>query len=140
MVANKSFEDLKQLLSYLAGEEFCYVTTTGRITGRPHRIEIWFGLNETTLYLMSGGRERSDWVKNMRRYPQVSVQIGKHTLAGLARLVRDPDEDPLARRLLATKYQEWEEGKEGQEMSEWARTALPVAIDLKGYDDEHASP
>src|SRR5215210_3089845 len=28
----------------LAEENFCYLTTTGRITGRPHEIEIWFAL------------------------------------------------------------------------------------------------
>ena len=26
----------------LAALDFCYVTTTGRTTGKPHRIEIWF--------------------------------------------------------------------------------------------------
>ena len=25
-----------------AGEQFCYLTTTGRVTGRPHEVEIWF--------------------------------------------------------------------------------------------------
>jgi hypothetical protein len=29
--------------------------------------------------------------------------------------------------MLAEKYQEW---KEGKTLSDWARTALPVAIDL----------
>jgi hypothetical protein len=38
----------------------------------------------------------------------------------------DP-EDRLARELLAAKYQGWEPGKP---LSAWARTALPVVIDL----------
>ena len=33
----------------------------------------------------------------------------------------------MARYLLAEKYQEWEDGKT---LSEWARTALPIAIDI----------
>ena len=53
--------------------QFCYLTTTGRITGRPHEIEIWFAFPpdpaSTTLYLMAGGRERSDWVKNLLQNP-----------------------------------------------------------------------
>jgi hypothetical protein len=33
----------------------------------------------------------------------------------------------MARHMLAEKYQGW---KEGQELSEWGRTALVVGIDL----------
>lgn len=32
-------------VSQLADETFRYLTTTGRISGRPHTIEIWFALN-----------------------------------------------------------------------------------------------
>src|SRR5947209_6898671 len=46
-----------------ADEQYCYLTTTGRVTGRPHRIEIWFGIDQDTLYMLSGGGERSDWLK-----------------------------------------------------------------------------
>ena len=49
----------------LDAESFCYVTTTGRRTGDPHRIEIWFAMTGDTIYLLSGGRGRSDWVCNM---------------------------------------------------------------------------
>lgn len=115
------------LLSKLAAKEFCYVTTTGRVTGKPHEIEIWFGVEGRTLYLLSGGADRSDWVKNMRAHPQVTVRIAKHTFGGTARVVNDEREDALARRLLAAKYQGW---REGRSLSDWARTALPAAIDL----------
>lgn len=114
-------------LSSLAGEEYCYLTTTGRVSGHPHAIEIWFGLRDNTLYLLSGGGDKSDWVKNLLKNPSVTVRIGKHTFTGTARLVKEKEEDTLARYLLAEKYQEWEAGKT---LSEWARTALPVAIDL----------
>lgn len=111
----------------LAGEEYCYVTTTGRVSGRPHRIEIWFGMQEKSLYLLSGGGEASDWVKNMRVDPAVTVEIGEHNFIARARFVSDEQEDLSARRLVAGKYQEW---REGQPFSEWARTALVVALDL----------
>jgi deazaflavin-dependent oxidoreductase (nitroreductase family) len=106
---------------------FCYVTTTGRRTGRPHTIEIWFGERDGRLYLLSGGGDRSDWVRNMRKEPRVSVHIGDEDRRGVARFVEDPDEDAGARRLLAAKYQSW---REGRPLSRWASTALVVAIDL----------
>ena len=112
----------------LAREEYCYLTTTGRVSGRPHEIEIWFGLEERTLYLLAGDHG-SDWVKNLRKNPSVTVRIGGQIFAGAARLVEEQHEDRLARHLVAEKYQEWEEGKT---LSQWARTALPVAIDLDG--------
>jgi hypothetical protein len=39
-------------LERLASQDVCYLKTTGRITGRPHRVEIWFALNGHTLYIL----------------------------------------------------------------------------------------
>ena len=61
------------------------------------------------------------------RIPQVTVRIKKHTFTGQARIVHDEKEDLMVRYMLAEKYQEWSEDKS---LSEWARTALPVAIDI----------
>ncbi|MBA3729003.1 MAG: nitroreductase family deazaflavin-dependent oxidoreductase [Actinobacteria bacterium] len=109
------------------GLPFCYVTTTGRRTGRAHTIEIWFASSGRSLYLLSGGGDQSDWVRNVRKNPGVRVRIGEETYDALARIVEDPAEDAMARLLLASKYQGW---REGQPLSSWARTALAVAIDL----------
>jgi len=111
----------------LAGEDFCYLTTVGRRTGKPHTIEIWFARENGTLYLLSGGGDSADWVRNLQRTPAVRVRIGSRTLAGRARAVTAPEEDALARRLLDAKYMGWTSGKR---LSSWARGSLPVAIDL----------
>jgi deazaflavin-dependent oxidoreductase (nitroreductase family) len=118
--------EMNSLLSTLAREDYCYLTTTGRVSGRPHEIEIWFGTENNILYLLSGS-EKSDWVKNLLKDPAVTVRIGKRTFTGTARMVKDKEEELRARYLIAEKYQEWEEGKT---LSQWARTALPIAIDL----------
>lgn len=116
-------------LSSLANEQFCYLTTTGRVTGRRHTIEIWFGLNERTLYMLSGNgpRQRADWVRNLVKTPAVLVRIGERQFAGTGRVVQDAEEDVLARRLLPEKYAP----KYSGDLSEWGRTALPVAVDLE---------
>ena len=119
--------DLPELLASLKDEEYCYLTTTGRVTGKPHEIEIWFGADKISLYLLSGGMDRSDWVKNLLKDWTVSVRIAEHTFTGIARLVKEEKEETMARYLLAEKYQEWESGRT---LSEWARTALVVAIDV----------
>ena len=110
---------------------FCYLTTTGRVSGRPHTIEIWFALHDRTLYLLSGGGDRSDWVRNLLAWPQVSVRIGRRdalALPGQARVVAPgSDEDDLARRLVTAKYQPGY----GGDLSDWRRSSLPVAVDLE---------
>jgi deazaflavin-dependent oxidoreductase (nitroreductase family) len=112
-------------LGALAGEDFCYLTTTGRVTGRPHTIEIWFALDGHTLYMLSDGRDGSDWVRNLQRAPEVTVRIADERFEGHARVVEEGEEDELARSLLIEKY----ESTPGS-LSNWRRTALPVAVDL----------
>jgi deazaflavin-dependent oxidoreductase (nitroreductase family) len=119
-------DDLKELLASLKDQDYCYFTTMGRVTGNPHEIEIWFGLNGGTLYLMSGDG-KSDWVKNLKKNPSVTVRIAKHTFTAAARIVDNEKEEMLARVMLADKYKERED--DGG-LSEWARTALPIAIDI----------
>jgi len=118
--------DLKELLASLKDTEYCYFTTTGRVTGNPHEIEIWFGLNDTTIYLMSGDG-KSDWVKNLQKDPSVTVRIAKHTFNASARIVKNESEQMLARIMLADKYKERED--DGS-LSEWAQTALVVGLDM----------
>ena len=107
-------------------EDFAYLTTRGRRTGRPHTIEIWFAASGGRVYMLSGGGDHSDWVRNLKAEPTVGLRIGSRTWMATARPVADPEEDAEARRLLAVKYQGWTPGRP---MSGWARTALSVAVD-----------
>lgn len=116
-------------LDSLANESFCYLTTTGRRSGRPHTIEIWFALKENTLYMLSGGRDKADWVKNIAQQPNVQVRIRDTVFQGSARIVRaaeDAQEDALAREIVYNKYT----ARGEDDLDDWARTSLPVAVDL----------
>ncbi|NLG23241.1 MAG: nitroreductase family deazaflavin-dependent oxidoreductase [Actinomycetales bacterium] len=104
---------------------FAYLTTTGRVSGRPHRIEIWFALDGQRVFLMSGGRDRSDWVKNLMVTPEATVEIAGVRRSGRAVVVgtESPD-DALARRLLVSKYQRRDE------LRDWGVRSLPVVIEV----------
>ncbi|TMC14996.1 MAG: nitroreductase family deazaflavin-dependent oxidoreductase [Chloroflexi bacterium] len=119
-------------LRELATEDFCYMTTRGRISGRPHTIEIWFALRGDTLYMLSGGLDRADWVRNSRSQPRVTVRIKDSVFQGLARSVRDAEEDAVARQLIAAKYPSTDE----EDLTDWYRDALPVAVDLEVEEAE----
>jgi len=112
----------------LAEEHYCYLTTTGRITGKPHEIEIWFSCRDNTLYLLSQGMDRSDWVKNLLKNPSVTVRIREQTFQATARLVEDKDEELAARNLHADKYNE---RKVNGSLNGWAKSALVVGIDIE---------
>jgi hypothetical protein len=77
--------------------------------------------------LLAGNREKSDWVRNLRRQPGVSIRIRDKTYTGTAVIVTDQVEDALARDLLLAKYQANYAGS----LVRWGREALPVAIDLE---------
>jgi deazaflavin-dependent oxidoreductase (nitroreductase family) len=111
----------------LANEDFAYLTTFGRKTGRAHRIEIWFAVEGPRLFLLSGGGDIADWVKNIRKNGGVRVQVGSRVVAARARIARRGAEDQKARELLDAKYMAWTPKKK---LSSWARGATPVVIDL----------
>ncbi|MBK7451079.1 MAG: nitroreductase family deazaflavin-dependent oxidoreductase [Anaerolineales bacterium] len=90
--------------------------------GNPHEIEIWFIVHENSLYIMSGNMERSDWVRNLLQETRVSIRIAGQTFPAVANLLDDKTVEQMIRMVMAVKYNEWE----GQDPSEWARTALVV--------------
>ena len=103
-----------------------HLTTVGRVTGRPHTIEIWFAQHGSTLYMLAGGGTRSDWVRNLTRTPGVRIRVGADEYDGMARLVSDPQEDRLARDTVHDKYATRFTG----ELARWRENALPIAVDL----------
>ena len=112
----------------LAALPFCYVTTTGRRTGKPHRIEIWFAAAEDerdTIFILAGGREQSDWVRNLVAEPACIVEVGAERFHGRGRVIEGGLDDETARRLVYEKY------REDDDLEEWRNEALPVAIDLR---------
>jgi deazaflavin-dependent oxidoreductase (nitroreductase family) len=114
----------------MAADDYCYLTTTGRRTGRPHRIEIWYAADGPTLYLLAGGGRSSDWVQNLVADPAVRVEIDGNEQPARARVLEGGDEAERARSLVFTKYAPRNNG----DLTGWREQALPVAIDLP--DDE----
>jgi deazaflavin-dependent oxidoreductase (nitroreductase family) len=103
--------------------EFAYLTTIGRRTGAPHRIEIWYRRIGDVVWFLSGGRDESDWVQNVLANPAVSIEIGDETVTGTAFV--DDQDAPDARRALAARYQGW---REGQALSDWATGSMAVGV------------
>jgi deazaflavin-dependent oxidoreductase (nitroreductase family) len=118
--------ETRNWLDRWAGEPYAYLTTTGRRTGQPHRIEIWFAAAGGRMYLLSGGRDRSDWVRNIQAHPRVTVELGDETLRGVASIVEPgASDDQRARELLVEKY-----ASPADDLADWKRRSLPVVINF----------
>lgn len=95
-----------------AVEQYLYLTTTGRKTGLPREIEIWFTELAGRYYLIAEHRARAQWVRNIQHQPQVSFRVGAQNYTGTSRVVDEAQERPLWRRVRAlsdSKYG-WNEG------------------------------
>jgi len=92
--------------------EFLYLTTTGRKTGEPREIEIWFVEHEGRYYLVSENRERSQWVQNIQHDPRITFWVEGKTYQGMGRAIDREKETKLAETvsaLMDAKYS-WSEG------------------------------
>jgi deazaflavin-dependent oxidoreductase (nitroreductase family) len=94
-------------LAQHADDDCCDVTTIGRRSGNPHEIEIWFGVIDDTMYLISGNGPSADWYQNALADSHVTVRLNGETHDGVARDVTDSDERRRVGDLMGTKYP-WE--------------------------------
>jgi hypothetical protein len=95
--------DLAPRLAASAERSTCRITTRGRKSGRPHTVTIWFLVDGATLYLGTLNAKR-DWVRNLEKDPDVTLDLGDVRVRGRATTVRDPAVDAHVRELLARKY------------------------------------
>jgi deazaflavin-dependent oxidoreductase (nitroreductase family) len=111
----------------LDAEVVCHLTTKGRVTGRPHGIEIWFTAVGDSLYLISGEGSDSDWVQNLRADPAATVRVGEETIPVVGRVPVHPGEErTVAVDRFHAKYARQVTGTR----DEWHRTAFIVALDI----------
>ena len=90
---------------------YLYLTTTGRVTGRPREIELWFTEHDRRFYLVAE-RESANWVRNILSRPQVKARVGDAEFNAAARVVREDREPRLAavvKTLFHAKYG-WSDG------------------------------
>jgi deazaflavin-dependent oxidoreductase (nitroreductase family) len=110
--------------------ECCYVTTAGRRTGRRHEIEIWFGLVDETMYLISGNGPTADWFQNLQADPVVTVRLDDELRQGRARVVTDPDERRRVGDVMGAKYVWGGDPSIGLTYSSWCYDVPAAAIEF----------
>jgi deazaflavin-dependent oxidoreductase (nitroreductase family) len=82
--------------------EFLYLTTTGRRSGQPRRIEIWFTRHAGRDYVIAETGRTAHWVRNLIADPRVRWRVGRRTRRGRARVL-NPVTDAALRRVVQAR-------------------------------------
>lgn len=94
-------------MTELEREQYLYLSTRGRKSGRLREIEIWFTEREGRFYIIAE-HETSNWLRNLLANPEVQVRVGGRSFSGRARVL-----DPQTDARLRTAVQQLSQGKYG---------------------------
>ena len=95
----------------LEREQYLYLTTLGRNSGKRREIEIWFTHRAGRFYVIAE-HNTSHWLQNLRANPQVQVRVGGDGFAAKARVLtaeNDADLRSAVQQLSDRKYG-WSDG------------------------------
>lgn len=113
-------------LGEVGSAKFIHLTSTGRKTGKPHTVELWFVVNDGRVYLSHEGEE-TDWMRNIKKNPKIIFEIGEKDFTGTARYLNDPENEAwTAKVALYEKYY----GKASKEaIEDWFSLSKLILID-----------
>jgi len=92
----------KQIRDELQKNQWIDITTTGRKSGRPSRIEIAYQIIDGTFYI-SGTPGKRDWYANLVANPEFTIHLKKDVKADVPARAR-PITDPAERRAVLTPF------------------------------------
>lgn len=96
----------RRLATALARSETVDITTIGRRSGRPRRIEIWM-FHFEDLFVVTGTPGRRDWMANVLAHPRVTVHVHhpeRFDIVATATLIED---DGFRRRFFSARRPAW---------------------------------
>ena len=90
-------------LEALASHQTIQITTTGRRTGKPRRVEIWW-FHVDGRFIITGTPGRRDWLANLYADPKLTVHVRGSEIAATASPVRDAT---FRRRVFTRPQTQW---------------------------------
>ena len=104
------------------------ITTTGRRTGQPRRIEIWFHYQDGRI-LITGSPGARGWYANMSANPDFTWHF-KQSIVRDVPAVATPITDEGERRAVFARMMELEERMAHVQVDDWAKRSPLVEIGL----------
>ncbi len=108
----------------------CDITTTGRISGQPRRIEIWYFMIAGQVYL-TGTPGRRDWYANLLANPRLIFHVKEHASVDLPAFAV-PVTDPVQRRRIMAEVLRQNSWFSSQQYSleDWVAGSPLVALEF----------
>lgn len=104
----------------------CDITTTGRKSGKPRRIEIWYFVLDGQVYI-SGTPGARDWYANLQAEPAFTFHVKEGATADLAARAT-PILDPAERRRIMTRIKAAHSYFAGDDLEQWVAGSPLVAV------------
>lgn len=104
------------------------ITTIGRKSGQPRRIEIWFHNVEGTLYITGLPGSKRDWYANMVANPSITFHLKDSIEADLAATVRPITEAAERREVLIKVVSKLE--RHEADLEKWIEGSPLVEVQL----------
>lgn len=117
-----------QIRNALEKDRVIDITTIGRRTGQPHRIEIWFHNINGSLYITGRPGRKRDWYRNMVAHPDFTFHLKKSAQADIpatATPITDPAKRHEVLAAILTKLDN------EASLDEWVQGSPLVAVTLK---------
>jgi deazaflavin-dependent oxidoreductase (nitroreductase family) len=111
----------------LARDRVIDITTTGRRSGRPRRIELWFHNLDGTIYL-TGSPGKRDWYANLRAHPEFTFHLKRSVQADLPAQAT-PILDEAARRAILARIVP--DVGQGGELEAWVARSPLVEVTFR---------
>jgi deazaflavin-dependent oxidoreductase (nitroreductase family) len=86
------------------------ITTTGRTSGQPRRIEIWM-LDIDGRFFITGTPGRRDWLANLRAHPELTVHLKRRAHLDLPAHAEPVTDDATRRLVLDHLSARWYRGQ-----------------------------
>ena len=98
-------------INKLASEQYLYLTTRGRRSGRAREIEIWFTHRDGRFYVIAE-YPTSHWVQNLRAHPEVTIRVADREFPAKARVLSEDAESELLHEIesLSQRKYGWSDG------------------------------
>jgi deazaflavin-dependent oxidoreductase (nitroreductase family) len=119
----------EQVRAALAQGGVIDITTTGRRTGRPHRVEIVFHNIDGRLYITGIPRPRKrDWLANLEANPRFTFHLKRGVTADLPAVARPIRDERERRQVLEQVARAWGRG----DLDEMVRRSPLVEVRIEG--------
>ena len=112
----------------LASDPTIDITTTGRRSGQPRRIEIWMMVVDDRFFI-TGTPGPRDWLANLRAHPELVVHLKGSSTADIAAVASEVVDEPTRRTVLEHLTTSWYRGQ--VPLDELVRTAPMVEVNLR---------